>query len=155
LAEADAKHRDSASHQIFQHVGDRFCGRSPGGELAALHRSTGIADIVVGRPMPAGQARALRLLSPLLQGALAVPAIRRFASRDRGSALDPAPTPPDGWRSRIWAEARNSRGDVVLLTPRRWRSMFVLVWLFNGLISVVHQRIRELCGQVGSLPADH
>jgi short subunit dehydrogenase-like uncharacterized protein len=87
---------------------------APLGELAALRRSTGIADIVVGRPMSAGQARALRLLSPLLHGALAVPAIRRFASRDRGGALGPAPTPPDGWRSRIWAEARNDRGDAVL-----------------------------------------
>jgi len=87
---------------------------APLGELAALRRSTGIANIVVGRPMPAGRARALRLLSPLLQGALAVPAIRRFADRDRGAPLGPAPTPPGGWRSRIWAEARNDRGDAVL-----------------------------------------
>jgi len=87
---------------------------APLGELAALRRSTGIADIVVGRPMSAGQARILRLLSPLLQGALAVPAIRRFAGRDRGGPLRPAPSPPGGWQSRIWAEARNDRGDAVL-----------------------------------------
>jgi short subunit dehydrogenase-like uncharacterized protein len=87
---------------------------APLGELAALRRSTGIADIVVGRPMPAGSARILRLISPLLQGALAVPAIRRFVGRDRGDPLGSSPTPPGGWRSRIWAEAHNDRGDAVL-----------------------------------------
>ena len=88
---------------------------APLGELAALRRSTGVADIVVGRPLPTGEARALRLLSPLVQGALAVPAIRRFASRDRGDRPAPAPTPAGGWRSRIWAEACNDHGDSVLV----------------------------------------
>jgi short subunit dehydrogenase-like uncharacterized protein len=28
--------------------------------------------------------------------------------------MDVSPTPPGGWRSRIWAEARNDRGDAIL-----------------------------------------
>lgn len=86
---------------------------APLGELAALRRSTGVTDIVVGRPMSRGAAAALRLSSPLLQGALNVPVIRRFASRDRGVASQPAP-PPGGWRSRLWVEARDPEGNTVL-----------------------------------------
>jgi short subunit dehydrogenase-like uncharacterized protein len=85
---------------------------APLGEVAALRRSTGIADIVVGRPMSRFTAAAIRLSSPLLQRAFKAPAIRRFVSRDRGAALK-AP-PPGGWRSRLWLEANDSEGNTVL-----------------------------------------
>jgi short subunit dehydrogenase-like uncharacterized protein len=87
---------------------------APLGELAALQRSTGVADIVVGRAMPAGAARALRLLSPVLRSALSIPAVRQAAGRDRGKPLATAPEPAGGWRSRLWAEVGNDRGDVLI-----------------------------------------
>lgn len=86
---------------------------APLGELAALRRSTGVADIIVGRPMRTGPALALRLLSPVLQAALSIPAVRRAAGRDRGKPLAMAPEPAGGWRSRLWADVSNDRGDAL------------------------------------------
>ena len=83
---------------------------APMGELAAVRRSTGVANIVVGRPMPAKSAQRLRLISPLIQAVLGVGPLRRALGRDKGTPSVPAPTPQGGWRSRIWAEAWNDRG---------------------------------------------
>ena len=86
---------------------------APLGELAALRRTTGVAHIVVGRPMPARAARMVRTLSPLIQGVLGPRTIRRLLSRDRPSP--PIAEPPGGWRSSLWAEAGNARGDRIAL----------------------------------------
>jgi len=87
---------------------------APMGELASLRHSTGIGDIVVGRPMSRGSASVLRTLSPLLKGALGVAAIRRYASRDRADPAAPTPVQHDGLRSQLWAEARDANGTTVL-----------------------------------------
>ncbi len=87
---------------------------APLGELAALRRSTGVADIVVGVPMAVRAARALRFVSPILRSALSIPAVLRFAGRDRADPIEPAGEPAGGWRSRVWAEASNDRGDTAV-----------------------------------------
>jgi len=87
---------------------------APMGELASLRHSTRIGEIVVGRPMPRGSAMVLRTLSPLLKGALAVSAIRRYASRDGAGAAAPTPVQHDGLRSQLWAEARDANGTTVV-----------------------------------------
>src|SRR5262249_21342938 len=84
---------------------------APMGELAALRLSTNVPNIVVGRPMPARTARQLRLLSPLIKGALSFGPLRNALGRDNGKPLTPAKEPKEGWRSQLWAEARNARGD--------------------------------------------
>ena len=84
---------------------------APMGELAAARTSTSVANIVVGRPMPAKTAKRLRMVSPLLQGALSIAPLRRALGRDSGKPQIPTPEPKQGWRSQLWAEARNARGD--------------------------------------------
>jgi short subunit dehydrogenase-like uncharacterized protein len=56
----------------------------------------------------------LRTLSPLLKGAIAVSAIRRYASRDGAGAAAPTPVQHDGLRSQLWAEARDANGTTVV-----------------------------------------
>jgi short subunit dehydrogenase-like uncharacterized protein len=87
---------------------------APMGELAAIRRSTNVANIVVGRPMAAKAAKRLRLVSPLVQGVLGLAPLRRVLGRDNGAPSAPASAPEGGWRSRIWAEAWNARGDRVM-----------------------------------------
>jgi short subunit dehydrogenase-like uncharacterized protein len=87
---------------------------APLGELAAARLSTKVADIVVGLPMPGATAKAVRLVSPLIQGALRLPPLRRALGGDEGRPSIRAPEPKEGWRSRIWAEARNARGHRVM-----------------------------------------
>lgn len=84
---------------------------APMGELAAARLSTNVANIVVGRPMPAKTAQRIRRLSPLIQGALSIGPLRRALGRDKGGPPVTAPEPEGGWRSRLWAEAWNARGD--------------------------------------------
>jgi short subunit dehydrogenase-like uncharacterized protein len=87
---------------------------APMGELAAVRLSTNVANIMVGRPMAAKSAKRLRLMSPLVQGVLGLGPLRRALGRDKGGPSAPASAPEGGWRSRIWAEARNARGDRVM-----------------------------------------
>jgi short subunit dehydrogenase-like uncharacterized protein len=61
-------------------------------------------------------AKAVRLLSPLIQGALRPVPIRRALGRDAGGSPSRAPEPKEGRRSRIWAQARNAGGRRVLAT---------------------------------------
>jgi short subunit dehydrogenase-like uncharacterized protein len=112
------KHRPLAHQHWMVADGDSplSFAAAPMGELAAARRSTNVANIVVGRPMPAKSAKRLRLMSPLIQGALGVGPLRRALGRDKGSssAPVPAPAPEGGWRSRIWAEAWNAGGNRVM-----------------------------------------
>ena len=87
---------------------------APMGELVAARLSTNVANIVVGRPMSAKTAKRLRLVSPLIQGALGLAPLRRALGRDNGSSSASASAPEGGWRSRIWAEAWNDGGNHVM-----------------------------------------
>jgi short subunit dehydrogenase-like uncharacterized protein len=51
------------------------------------------------------------MLSPLIKGALSIAPLRNALGRDRGTPSAPAKTPETIWRSQLWAEARNARGD--------------------------------------------
>jgi saccharopine dehydrogenase (NAD+, L-lysine-forming) len=85
---------------------------APMGELIAASASTGVANIVVGRPMPHRTANGLRLLTPMLRAALALAPLRRAI--ERRSVTGPVEESPSGDRiSRVWAEARNARGHRV------------------------------------------
>jgi short subunit dehydrogenase-like uncharacterized protein len=112
--EGGAWARRPLAHQLWtvKDGGDDLAfAAAPMGELAALRLSTNVANIVVGRPMPAKTARRIRRLSPLIQGALGISSLRDALGRDRGQAPTKTPEPKDGWRSRLWAEATNARGD--------------------------------------------
>lgn len=88
---------------------------APLGELAAVHGWASTPNIVVGRPMTASAARWLRLLSPLIKGALRIGPLQRMLGRSGGNeAPVAAPEPAGGWRSQIWAEAWNARGERVV-----------------------------------------
>lgn len=87
---------------------------APLGELAALFRSTNVKEIVVGRPLRPGAARVLRVLSPFLQFALSIPAIRRLASRDRTPRQTGNPPAESGLRSWVWAEVWSDAGELHL-----------------------------------------
>lgn len=87
----------------------RHFAAAPMGELEALRRSCGLAEIVVGRPMPPLAARLVRGLSPVLPWLLSVPAVARRAGR--GDVAPAAPAPAGGWRSQAWAEVANDAGE--------------------------------------------
>jgi short subunit dehydrogenase-like uncharacterized protein len=83
---------------------------APMPELMAAFLSTDVPNIVVGRPMPHMAARLARMLTPLLRGALKLPALRN-ALEPRGEAKPQAASGDGDHRSRIWAEAFNARGQ--------------------------------------------
>lgn len=87
---------------------------APLGELQAASMSTRVANIVVGRPMPHKTAKRIRLLTPVLGCALSLPPLRRALEWRGGEEAIMASEPAYGWRSRIWAEARNARGERAL-----------------------------------------
>lgn len=88
---------------------------APLGELAAVHGWAKAPNVVVGRPLAASAARQLRLLSPLIKGALKIAPLRRWLGRSKGNDAPVAtPEPVGGWRSQVWAEAWNARGERVV-----------------------------------------
>jgi short subunit dehydrogenase-like uncharacterized protein len=94
----------STSHGVLT---ARF-GAAPLAELLAAHRLTGIAEIVVGVPMPLAGAIALRVAGRL---------IGNLMSRRRMPERGEKPTQAgeeSGQQSRIWAEAGNPGGTQVL-----------------------------------------
>jgi short subunit dehydrogenase-like uncharacterized protein len=106
--------RRPLAHQLWTVTDERQTlefAAAPLGELQAAFMSTGVADIVVGRPMSHKAARGIRLLTPLVGGALGLPPLRRALERRGGGESVMASEPVNGWRSLIWAEARNARGD--------------------------------------------
>lgn len=105
--------RRSLGHKCWtvRHRGkDQTFAAAPMGELAALFHSTGIGNILVGRPMPATAARILRTLSPLIQAGLSLAPLRHAAG-----ASPVAPTrgvkPARIHRSWLMAEAHNACGE--------------------------------------------
>jgi len=78
----------------------------PAAELVAVHRSTGIPNIVTGIPMSRAAAVLARVAGPLIGRVLA-----RTAQRSRES--EPAlPAAIAARRSRAWAEARSDDGRI-------------------------------------------
>jgi len=90
---------------------------APLGELAALRRSTGVTNIVVGRPMPMSAALILRTLSTPIQSAtqsaLQLREIHRLLSRENSSRDRPVSKGSSGRRSSLWLEARNASGTSI------------------------------------------
>jgi short subunit dehydrogenase-like uncharacterized protein len=56
-------------------------------------------------------AKLIRLLSPMIKGALSITPLRNALGRDKGKPSAPAQAPDTVWHSQLWAEARNARGD--------------------------------------------
>jgi short subunit dehydrogenase-like uncharacterized protein len=82
---------------------------APLAELLAVHRSTGIPDIVAGIPLSRASATLMRVAGPLLGKLLT------WQARRRSGAAEASPSPEviALLRSRVWAEARNARGQSV------------------------------------------
>jgi short subunit dehydrogenase-like uncharacterized protein len=56
----------------------------------------------------------VRLLSPLIEGALRFSPLRQMLGRDNGVSPRTTPEPKGGWQSQLWAEATNARGQRVV-----------------------------------------
>jgi short subunit dehydrogenase-like uncharacterized protein len=115
--EGDQSVRRPLAHQLWTvtHEGQPLdFAAAPLGELQAAAMSTGVANIVAGRPMSHRAAKGLRLLAPLVSGALGLSPLRRALERRSGGEPVLASEPVGGWRSRVWAEARNARGERAL-----------------------------------------
>jgi len=82
------------------------CAAAPLAELVAVHRSTGIPNIVVGIPLSLATAALMRVAGPLLGKALTRQAAR--ASHRVEPNLSVAAMA--ALRSRVWAEAENATG---------------------------------------------
>ena len=81
----------------------------PRAELLAVHRSTGVPNIVAGIPMSRAAAAFVRAAGPWIGRVLA-----RLARRPSGEAEPrPSDTAIATLRSRIWAEARNDGGETL------------------------------------------
>jgi short subunit dehydrogenase-like uncharacterized protein len=86
---------------------------APLAEVLAAHRTTAIADVVAGIPVPWVAAPLLRWLAPLLQSLARRPALRRLAT-NRGRPAE-APESARGrtaLRSVVWARASDDQGSV-------------------------------------------
>ena len=86
----------------------------PWGDVSTAWHSTGIPNIEVYMAMTAGMRRAL-VMSRWLGGVLALPPIRRWLVA-RAKSRRPGPSDASRARgeSRLWAEARNGSGEVVV-----------------------------------------
>jgi len=82
---------------------------APIGELVAVHRSTGVPNIVAGIPMPRAAAAVVRAAGPWIGKVLA----RAAALRSSKPPSRPVNAAIDTLRSRVWAEARNDAGQTV------------------------------------------
>jgi short subunit dehydrogenase-like uncharacterized protein len=79
----------------------------PMAEVVAAHRSTGVPNIVAGIPLSLASAAVVRVAGPWI-GKL----LTRLAARQSGHAgAGPSMSAIAALRSRLWAEARNDRGE--------------------------------------------
>jgi len=92
----------------------RTFAAAPMAEALAAFRTTGIANVVAGVPVPRLAAPLLRWLSPILQALARRPALRRLVGERRRAPTDatmsPPATEPAGLRSRVWARAADDEG---------------------------------------------
>ncbi len=86
---------------------------APLAEVLAAHRTTAIANVVAGIPVPRAAAPFLRWLAPILQSVARRPAIRRLVT-NRGRPVEaPEPARPrTPLRSVAWARASDDAGSV-------------------------------------------
>jgi short subunit dehydrogenase-like uncharacterized protein len=94
---------------------------APVAELLAVHRSTGIPNIVAGIPLSRPAAAVMRVAGPVLGRMLAWQAARTSSTAARG----PSAAVVAGLRSRVWAEAGNASGGqavAVLETGEGYRA---------------------------------
>jgi len=86
---------------------------APMAEALAAHRTTGIADVVAGIPVPRGVAPLMPWVAPLLQGLARRPALRRLVTHGGRPVEAPESAgrqPP--LRSAVWAQASDDEGSV-------------------------------------------
>ncbi len=83
---------------------------APLAESLAAHRTTGIAQVVAGVPVPRAVAPFLRGLAPALKLLARQPAVERLASR-RARQAQPRPGPTTPLRSFVWAQASDDEGS--------------------------------------------
>jgi short subunit dehydrogenase-like uncharacterized protein len=101
------------AHRSFRAtVGDRHQTfvAAPLAEALAAHRTTGIAEVIVGIPVPRLVAPLMRWLGPLLQRVARWSVLRRLAGRPVSKVdVDAAGQPP--LRSLVWAQASDDGGS--------------------------------------------
>jgi short subunit dehydrogenase-like uncharacterized protein len=85
---------------------------APLAETLAIHRSTGIPEVVAGIPVPSIMATILRCIGPFIPMLLRRPRLRRFLERRmRKAQASAAPMPVEAaHRSFIWAQASSEHG---------------------------------------------
>jgi short subunit dehydrogenase-like uncharacterized protein len=102
-----------AHHRFRASLGEqsRTFVAAPLAEALAAHRTTGIADVVAGVPVPGFIAPLMGWLAPLLQGLARQPALRRLVTSRRRPA-EPLTTarPQTPLRSFVWAQASDEDG---------------------------------------------
>jgi short subunit dehydrogenase-like uncharacterized protein len=85
---------------------------APLAETLAVHRSTGIPEVVAGIPVPSIMATILRCVGPFIPMLLRRPRLRRFLERRmRKAQVAAPPLPPEAaHRSFVWAQASGEHG---------------------------------------------
>jgi short subunit dehydrogenase-like uncharacterized protein len=107
--------RGAVAHRHFaagREAGSRTFIAAPLAEIVAAHRTTGIAYVVAGIPMPRAAAPLMRLFAPLLQHVARQPALHRLAARrHRQAAAASSISPGVPQRSVVWAQASDDEGS--------------------------------------------
>jgi saccharopine dehydrogenase (NAD+, L-lysine-forming) len=86
---------------------------APLAEALAAHRTTGIADVVAGIPVPRVVAPLMPWLAPLLQLLARRPALRRLVThRGGGAEATESARRQTSLRSAVWAQASDDEGSV-------------------------------------------
>jgi short subunit dehydrogenase-like uncharacterized protein len=89
---------------------------APMAEALAAFRTTGVANVVVGVPVPRLAAPLMRWFSPIVRALARRPAVQRIAANrghratGAGSAPPPSVPEPPPVRSRAWAHAADDEG---------------------------------------------
>lgn len=85
---------------------------APMAETLAVHRSTGIPEVVAGIPVPSIAALLLRCAAPFIPMLLRRPRLRRFLERRlrKAQPVSPPAHPESAHRSFVWAQASGEHG---------------------------------------------
>ncbi len=90
---------------------ERVCVPVPWGDLETVYRGTGAPDITACLAVSGAAVPVMRLVGPLLRGALRVPALRRAVLALAGRlARGPSAEVRDAGRSHLWARAVDGAG---------------------------------------------
>jgi short subunit dehydrogenase-like uncharacterized protein len=114
------------------------------GDLATAYRSTGIPNITTYMAFPRHIVNLLRGAGWLLQGALAVPLMRRVLQNTLGNAMrGPSAERRETAKSYVWARAINTHGDEAqawLVTPEAYHLTAVMSVLSVERVLTDHPR---------------